>query len=77
LGQVGGDNLDVAVMGAATSSAVSLGVQMNGTNVRLSWPLGVLLEADAVTGPWTTNPATSPFLLTPSGPQKFYRLKLQ
>jgi hypothetical protein len=53
---------------------VTLLLQRSGTTFQLTWPQGVLLEADHVTGPWTTNTATSPFIVTPTAPQKFYRV---
>ena len=54
---------------------VTLSLQRSSTSFQLTWPRGVLLEADRVTGPWTTNAATSPFIVvTPTAPQKFYRV---
>jgi hypothetical protein len=59
---------------AAFTSSVTLTIQKVGTKVVLSWPQGTLLQANAVTGPWTTNNATSPFTNTPTGDSKFYRV---
>jgi hypothetical protein len=63
-----------------TLQAASLGVPnvlnvqpVGGGQLQLTWPAGVLLEAPAVDGPWTTNNATSPYTFTPSGAQKFFR----
>jgi hypothetical protein len=56
---------------------VTVYVQMAGTNVVLTWSQGILLQADTVTGPWSTNLATSPYLLAPTLPQKFYRVRVQ
>ncbi len=56
---------------------VTLTIQRIGTDVKLTWPQGTLMEADSVTGPWTTNTATSPYTNTPGGAQKFYRLIVQ
>jgi hypothetical protein len=54
---------------------VTLQIAHVGNNVQLSWPLGRLLEATSVTGPWTTNSlAVSPYTLTPTGSSKFYRV---
>jgi Concanavalin A-like lectin/glucanases superfamily/Immunoglobulin I-set domain len=44
-----------------------------GTNLQIQWTAGTLLEASQITGPWTTNNSTSPYLVTPTGAQKFYR----
>ena len=48
----------------------------DGVHMTLSWPNGgALLEATNVSGPWVTNNgAASPFMIIPSGPQKFYRV---
>jgi len=56
---------------------VSLSIQRSGDNVMLTWPRGTLLEADQVTGPWSTNNAPSPYTLAPAGPGKFYRLQVK
>jgi len=54
-----------------------LGAQKIGGNLVLTWTEGgALLQATNVTGPWTTNPATSPYTNIPSAPRSFYRVKL-
>jgi hypothetical protein len=53
---------------------VTLLLQRSGATFQLTWPQGVLLQADEVTGPWTTNTATSPFIVSPTAPQRFYRV---
>jgi hypothetical protein len=42
----------------------------------LGWgdPSFRLQRSDKVIGPWTNSPASSPFLIVPSGQQEFYRL---
>jgi len=64
---------------AGQSALPAIGVQQAGLNVVLSWPQGSLLQATSIQGPWTTNPATSPYTNpTPSAyPQLFYRLLVQ
>jgi hypothetical protein len=64
---------------AAFSGAapVTLSVQKIGANVQLSWPQGTLLEANDLTGPWTTNNATSPYTFAPIAAKKFFRVKVQ
>jgi len=48
-----------------------------GANLSLSWPLGALLEAASLAGPWLTNTtAVSPLLIIPTNSQHFYRAKL-
>jgi hypothetical protein len=60
------------------SPPVTLSIQRFGTSqIELQWSQGTLLEAPSVLGPWTTNTTSSPAILTPSGPQKFYRVRVQ
>jgi Concanavalin A-like lectin/glucanases superfamily/Immunoglobulin I-set domain len=59
------------------ASSFTLNIQKVGANVVLSWPQGTLLEANDVTGPYTTNLNTSPYTLTPGGVKKFYRVGVQ
>ncbi len=48
-----------------------------GGNLVLSWPGGgKLLEATNILGPWTTNNTPSPVYITPSQPQKLYRIQI-
>jgi hypothetical protein len=78
LGQVPGNNPDVVVVGTVTfPSPVSISLQMTNSNLRLTWPQGTLLESSNVSGPWTTNIATSPFIVSPTNAQRFYRLRVQ
>jgi hypothetical protein len=44
---------------------------------QLKWSQGTLLEAPALTGPWTTNLNTSPYVVNPTAAQKFYRVRVQ
>jgi len=62
-----------------SGSQVTLGFQFNGSSLTLTWSQGILLEADDVTGPWTTNLTAAPpsFVVTPTGPRKFYRIQVQ
>jgi len=58
--------------------AVALSVRpISATQIQLQWSQGTLLEADTLAGPWKTNLSSSPLNLTPSGGQKFYRVKVQ
>lgn len=56
---------------------VTLNLQSVDGQIVLTWPNGVLLEANDLTGPWTTNAVTSPYTNTPAGPRKFYRVQVQ
>ncbi len=64
--------LYLGVPGTATVS-----ITKSGSDVTLMWPGGKLLQADQVSGPWTTNLATSPYTLPATSARKFYRVQLQ
>ena len=61
---------------AGLNVPVTLQINRVGNGVQLIWgSTGQLLEAGSVNGPWTTNVlATSPYLLSPTNSQKFYRV---
>jgi hypothetical protein len=63
----------VTVLGAA----VTLLVQPSGSNWQLTWSQGTLLQATNLTGPWITNGAPSPLVITPTGPRMFYRVQVR
>jgi hypothetical protein len=55
---------------------VNLQIVSVGTNVQVTWPIGSLLQATNLNGPWTTNYlATSPYTVAPGGSagSVFYR----
>jgi hypothetical protein len=52
-------------------------VQNGGATLTLTWSPGTLLEATNVDGPWVTNNAPSPYVVTPTEARKFFRLQLQ
>jgi hypothetical protein len=58
------------------ASSVLLNIQKVGGSVVLNWPKGTLLESTNVTGPWTTNIASSPYTNPPTGSKKFYRVQV-
>jgi len=62
-----------------SGAAVTLGFSFSGSSLTLNWSQGILLEADDVTGPWTTNLTATPpsFIVTPTAPRKFYRIQVQ
>lgn len=55
---------------------VELQISRIGSDLQLTWGAqGQLLEADKVTGPWSTNTlATSPYTISPTNSQRFYRV---
>jgi hypothetical protein len=58
------------------SAPVILSLARNGANLQLTWPGGgTLLQATNVTGPWITNAsATSPYTVTATNSQQFFRI---
>lgn len=56
-----------------TAGDVWLRIDPAGSNLTVQWTRGTLLEAGQITGPWTTNNASSPYSVAPTGQQKFYR----
>jgi hypothetical protein len=57
------------------TSPVTLGIQLMGTNVVLSWPAGSLLEGPTALGPWTAvGSATSPYSASISTNIQFFRI---
>ena len=52
-------------------------IQNGGASLTLTWGPGTLLEATNVEGPWVTNNAASPYIVTPTEARKFFRLQLQ
>jgi hypothetical protein len=61
---------------AGINVPVALQISRVGQNVQLAWgSTGQLLESASVNGPWITNTlATSPYLVSPTNSQKFYRV---
>ena len=59
-------------------STVRLTLGKSDNDVTLSWPFGVLQQADTVNGTYSAvDGATSPYPLTTSGAQKFYRVEVE
>jgi hypothetical protein len=60
--------------GVVATTPPQLSIRPMAGNVVLTWDRGMLLQANDVTGPWTTNTlATSPWTNTASGSRTFYR----
>lgn len=76
---MGSNDLQVlydAALGIAPPSPVNLEVSRAGNDLQLIWgSTGQLLEASTLNGPWVTNSvAASPYLVSPTNSQKFYRV---
>jgi hypothetical protein len=54
----------------------TISVQVNGDQMQLGWPRGMLQEADEVTGPYQDVTTISPFTVDLSESRKFYRIRL-
>ncbi len=55
---------------------VRIAIQRLGSQAQISWPAGLLQSANQVGGPYAdVSGAASPYLTTPSGSQKFYRVR--
>jgi len=64
-----GEVLNVGGVPPPFTSAVS------GGQLLLTWPVGTLLQATNVLGPWTTNSTVSPATIDMTQPQQFFRVK--
>ena len=56
---------------------VPLSIQNTNNQLKLQWSPGTLLEATSLAGPWTTNTASSPYMVTPTGARMFFKVKVQ
>jgi large repetitive protein len=83
-----GDYLVTTSIGACSSAPATVTVtvlppeiissQFSNGNLVLDWPFGTLQSATDITGPWSdVVGATPPYTNTPSGPQEFFRIRLQ
>jgi hypothetical protein len=59
------------------SSGVAVSSRWTGSSLILDWPLGTLMRADTLAGPWTPVTNTPPLVVAPNAPQAFYRVLLQ
>ena len=77
-----------ATVGSCTSAAATTMVTVNlpviiliqngPDGIEITWPNGTLQSATNILGPWyDLSGAASPYVVTPAGPQQFYRIKLQ
>ncbi|MGH7941164.1 MAG: LamG domain-containing protein, partial [Limisphaerales bacterium] len=65
-----------SVGATGVAGPIEITIERSGPNVILNWPTGTLLEATNLAGPWTTDGATAPYTVAPSGSQKFYRVRI-
>lgn len=53
----------------------TLGVQMVGNQMMVSWPRGTLQQASEAAGPYSDMVASSPYLVSPTEARKFFRIR--
>jgi len=70
-------NLVNPATGSINAGPISISIVKTPGGVQVTWPQGTLLEASSVTGPWTTNLATSPLVIPNPTGTKFYRVQMQ
>jgi hypothetical protein len=61
---------------AGAYGLANLTITYNGSNIIVSWAHGSLQEAPTPVGPWTANPATSPYTVPAGSAAKCYRVIL-
>jgi len=54
-----------------------MAMQPTASNMSLTWPQGILLQATNLYGPWQTNPVASPITVSLTNRQMFFRLQLK
>lgn len=65
-----------AVSGSTTTAPTGLAIVKSGASAIVSWTSGTLQQADLIQGPFSdVTGATSPLTVTPTGTQKYYRLR--
>lgn len=70
--------IDDLYAGKAAVTEVKLELSRTGADLQLKWAQGTLLEADTVNGSWkAVDNAVSPFIVTPSVGNKFYKVQVQ
>jgi len=64
---------NVPLENAAPDAGVTVTIKTVPTGIELTWPEGTLLESTELSN-WTTNTATSPYLITNPTGNKFYKV---
>jgi hypothetical protein len=63
-------------VGGGGGSTPTLAIGLSGTQIRISFSGGTLESSDSLTGGWApVAGATSPYLVTPDAPKRFYRVR--
>ncbi len=70
-----GGNVAISAATLAPPVPINVTYSRSGSSLQLTWLYGTLLQATNVTGPWTVSGKASPFTVTTTGPQMFYRVQ--
>jgi hypothetical protein len=55
-----------------------MSIRTSGNSIIITWPNGTLQSATNIVGPWHDfGGVVSPYGITPTGSQQFYRVKVQ
>jgi hypothetical protein len=73
-----GGQVQALYQAASIAPPIVLEPNSSGTGgFMLAWPQGMLLQATNVTGPWVTNPATSPCDIPLTNAQMYFRVRME
>jgi hypothetical protein len=72
-----GGHVAISAATLANPVPINLNYSRSGSSMQLTWLYGTLLQATNVNGPWTVNGNASPYTVTTTGPQMFYRVQVQ
>jgi hypothetical protein len=76
-GETANSPMEVSVT-PAVPPPVFVSIKPSGSGVAITWTTGILQLATNIVGPWNNlGGAVSPYDVTPTGPQEFYRVKVQ
>jgi hypothetical protein len=72
-----GASVTSSVVPLVVNPPATISVQASESEVILNWPMGILLQATNLTGPWITNNFAPPYTNQAANPQMYYRVLLQ
>jgi hypothetical protein len=68
---------NIVTLQPAVQPPPTLQLSFSGANMQLIWSEGTLLEATNLAGPWIAPPgASSPLIVVPTSPRKFFRVQV-
>ena len=72
-----GGNVAISAATLTSPKPINVTISRSGSSPQLAWPYGTLLQATNVMGPWSVSGHASPYTVTPTEPQMFYRIQVQ